>query len=123
MGRRLGFAGVVISEHHGSPDGYLPSPLPMAAAMAAATTTIRITIAAIIAPFHDPLRLAEDIAVVDLLSEGRLSLGSGQRLRRPGIRDVRLSPFGAGRRTTEAIETLRKAWTGEPFEFRGRRRG
>lgn len=115
-----GFAGVGISEHHGSPDGYLPSPLTMAAAMAAVTSNIRITIAAIIAPFHDPLRLAEDIAVVDLLSEGRLSLVLAN-----GYVGREFEMFGCpiserARRTTEAVETLRKAWTGEPFEFRGR---
>ena len=71
---RLGFLIVVLSEHHASEDGYLPSPLTMAAAMAARSQNIRIQIAAIVASFHDPLRLAEDVAVVDLISGGRLDL-------------------------------------------------
>ena len=71
---RLGFVSVVLSEHHGSSDGYLPSPLPLAAAVAARTEQVRIRIAAMVAPFHDPLRVAEDVAVVDLLSEGRVEL-------------------------------------------------
>lgn len=54
----LGFVVVVISEHHSSSDGYLPSPLPMAAAIASRTEHIRIQVAAMIASFHDPLRLA-----------------------------------------------------------------
>ena len=69
---RRGALAVSLSEHHGSEDGYLPSPLVMAAAIAARTTNIAIAINALIAPFHDPLRLAEDIAVVDQLSRGRL---------------------------------------------------
>jgi alkanesulfonate monooxygenase SsuD/methylene tetrahydromethanopterin reductase-like flavin-dependent oxidoreductase (luciferase family) len=116
----LGFVTVVLSEHHGSPDGYLPSPLPMAAAMAARTENVRINIAAMISSFHDPLRLAEDVAVVDLISGGRLDLVLAN-----GYVASEFEMFGAplaGRaaRTTELVETLKKAWTGEPFEYRGR---
>src|SRR6476620_3161215 len=68
---RLGCVSIAVSEHHGSPDGYLPSPIPMLAAMAARTTDVRFMIAALIAPFHDPLRLAEDMVVLDNLSRGR----------------------------------------------------
>src|SRR2546427_8741478 len=69
---RLGFATVVLSEHHGSPDGYLPSPLVLGAAIAARTQHLRLVIAALIAPLHDPIRLAEDIAVLDVVSGGRV---------------------------------------------------
>ena len=117
---RLGFVNIILSEHHGSDDGYLPSPLAMAAAMAARTKQARIQIAALIAPFHDPLRLAEDIAVVDLLSGGRLDLVIANGYV-PGEFDM----FGCEvsdrvRRTVETVATLKQAWTGEPFEFRGR---
>ena len=109
-----------MSEHHGSDDGYLPSPLTMAAAIAARTKQARIQIAALIAPFHDPLRLAEDIAVVDLVSNGRLDLVIANGYV-PGEFDM----FGCElsdrvKRTTETVATLKQAWTGEPFEFRGR---
>jgi alkanesulfonate monooxygenase SsuD/methylene tetrahydromethanopterin reductase-like flavin-dependent oxidoreductase (luciferase family) len=118
---RLGFVVIVISEHHGSPDGYLPSPLAMAAAIAARTERARIQVAALIAPFHDPLRLAEDIAVVDRISGGRLDLVVAN-----GYVPSEFEMFGCpiserARRTTETLETLRRAWTGEPFEHRGRR--
>jgi alkanesulfonate monooxygenase SsuD/methylene tetrahydromethanopterin reductase-like flavin-dependent oxidoreductase (luciferase family) len=73
-GRPLGCLTIVVSEHHGSPDGYLPSPLPMVAAMAARTTNVRFIVAALIAPFYDPLRLAEDMVVLDNLSQGRVDL-------------------------------------------------
>ena len=61
---RLGFAAVILSEHHGSPDGYLPSPLVFGAAVAARTRSLRIQLAALIAPLHDPLPLAEDIPLL-----------------------------------------------------------
>ena len=117
---RLGFVSVTLSEHHGSPDGYLPSPLPMAAAMAARSGRIRITIAAMVAPFHDPLRLAEDAAVVDLLSGGRLEMVITN-----GYVGGEFDMFGVPRRTRaarteETLETLRQAWAGGTFEFRGR---
>ena len=117
---RLGFVIIVLSEHHGSDDGYLPSPLAMAAAIAARTRQARIRIAALIAPFHDPLRVAEDVAVVDLLSNGRLDLvvANGYVPAEFAMFDCELSD--RVRRTTETVTTLKQAWTGEPFEFRGR---
>jgi alkanesulfonate monooxygenase SsuD/methylene tetrahydromethanopterin reductase-like flavin-dependent oxidoreductase (luciferase family) len=116
----LGFVTVVLSEHHGSPDGYLPSPLPMAAAMASRTENMRINIAAMVSSFHDPLRLAEDVAVVDLISGGRLDLvlTNGYVGAEFDMFDMPLS--GRAARTTELVTTLKQAWTGEPFEFRGR---
>ncbi|HVS69566.1 MAG TPA: LLM class flavin-dependent oxidoreductase, partial [Mycobacteriales bacterium] len=71
---RLGCVSLTVSEHHGSPDGYLPSPLPMLAAMAARTTNVRLMVAAVIVPFYDPLRLAEDLIVLDHLSKGRVDV-------------------------------------------------
>ena len=68
----LGFLSVALSEHHGSPDGYLPAPLVMAAAVAARTRTLRIMLSALIVPLYEPLRLAEDLAVLDTLSCGRI---------------------------------------------------
>ncbi|MYI36173.1 MAG: LLM class flavin-dependent oxidoreductase, partial [Acidimicrobiaceae bacterium] len=69
-GDRLGFSSVMISEHHGSPDGYMPSPMVVGGAIAAATQRMRIRIASLIGPLHNPVRLAEDLATLDLLSSG-----------------------------------------------------
>jgi alkanesulfonate monooxygenase SsuD/methylene tetrahydromethanopterin reductase-like flavin-dependent oxidoreductase (luciferase family) len=117
---RNGAVMIGLSEHHGSADGYLPSALTMAAAIAARTSRARIGISAVVAAFHDPLRLAEDAAVVDLISRGRLDL----TIVGGYVRDE-FDMFGVPRseraaRVREAVETLRAAWTGEPFEFRGR---
>jgi len=117
---RLGCISIAVSEHHGSPDGYLPSPVPMVAAMAARTTTVRFTIAALIAPFHDPLRLAEDLIVLDVLSRGRVDLvvAGGYVHEEFALFDVPMSERGA--RVTEAVSVLRAAFAGQPFEYRGR---
>jgi alkanesulfonate monooxygenase SsuD/methylene tetrahydromethanopterin reductase-like flavin-dependent oxidoreductase (luciferase family) len=116
----LGCLTLTVSEHHGSPDGYLPSPLPMLAAMASRTTSSRLMVAALIAPFYEPLRLAEDLAVLDNLSRGRVDL-----IVAGGYVSDEFAMYGIpmkerGQRVTEAVTTLRAALSGEPFEFRGR---
>ena len=117
---RLGFVTCGLSEHHGSADGYLPSPLPVAAAMASRTSNVRLNIAAMVSAFHDPLRLAEDLAVVDILSNGRLDvvITNGYVVSEFDMFGVPMSE--RARRTTEMVKVLKQAWTGEPFEFRGR---
>jgi len=119
-GDRLGCLSIAISEHHGSSDGYLPSPLPMLAAMAARTENVRFMIAALIAPFYEPIRLAEDLVVLDHLSRGRVDL-----IVAGGYVHEEFEMFGVpmgerAKRVTETVATLKAAFTGEPFEFRGR---
>jgi alkanesulfonate monooxygenase SsuD/methylene tetrahydromethanopterin reductase-like flavin-dependent oxidoreductase (luciferase family) len=114
------FDTLVLSEHHGVDDGYLPSPLVMAAAFAGRTKTIPITISALLAPLYDPLRLAEDIAVLDHASGGRVSYVMGL-----GYREEEYAAFdrdwpGRGALIEEVLETLLQAWSGEPFDYRGR---
>ena len=119
-GENNGFDDVWLSEHHFIEDGYLPSLLPAAAAIAARTRRIRIASGVLLMPFHNPVRLAEDIAVVDVISNGRLRLGIGQ-----GYRAEEFDGFGVPRperlgRTLETIEILKRAWTGERFSFDGK---
>lgn len=120
LAERVGFDSAWVSEHHGSGDGYMPSLLPVLGALAAATDRILLGTGVMLAPFHDPLRLAEDAATVDLLSEGRLIVGLGLGWREEEFRmwDI---PIGERvRRTTETVEVLRKAWAGERFSHDGR---
>jgi alkanesulfonate monooxygenase SsuD/methylene tetrahydromethanopterin reductase-like flavin-dependent oxidoreductase (luciferase family) len=111
---------ITVSEHHGSPDGYLPSPIPMVAAMTARTLRSRFMIAALLAPFYDPLRLAEDLAVLDNLSNGRVDVivAAGYVPDEFAMFDVPMRARAS--RVTETVHTLRAAFTGEPFEYRGR---
>ncbi len=116
----LGCASIVISEHHGSPDGYLPSPMVFAAAVAARTRTTRIVLSALIVPLHDPLRAAEDLAILDVISNGRLVLtvGAGYVPSEFAMFDRRLEDRAA--LLEEAVAVFQQAWTGEEFEYRGR---
>ena len=117
---RLGCMTVAVSEHHGSDDGYIPSPLVMLSAMAARTTNVRFMVAALITSFYDPLRLAEDLVVLDNISRGRvdLVLGSGYVPSEFEMYGVPSSERAA--RLKETLQTLQAAFTGEPFEYRGR---
>jgi alkanesulfonate monooxygenase SsuD/methylene tetrahydromethanopterin reductase-like flavin-dependent oxidoreductase (luciferase family) len=117
---RLGLDSIVLSEHHGTPDGYLPSPLTLAAAILGRTPGIPVSIAAVLAPFHDPVRLAEQLAVLDLAAPGRISVVAavGYRTAEFDMAGVERSERGA--LLEETIGVLRSAWTGQPFEHRGR---
>lgn len=119
-GDRNGCVSVILSEHHGSADGYLPSPLPMVAAMAQRTKNVRFTIAALIAPFHDPLRLAEDICVVDNITKGRLDLIVAGGYAREEFEMFGVPMKERPKRVVEAVQTLKAAFSGKPFEYRGR---
>src|SRR5687767_6321323 len=74
-GEELGFDGTWLAEHHFNPYGLVGSPLIAAAAIASATERIRIGTAVLVLPFYNPIRLAEDCALVDQISEGRLDVG------------------------------------------------
>ena len=116
----VGIGGAHLSEHHGSEDGYCPSPLVFASAVAARTTTLPIFISALIAPLHDPLQLAEDLCVLDHISRGRIfPILSG------GYREEEFSAVGKSLKDRkqymdDLVPFLNKAWSGETFEYQGR---
>ncbi|HEX7037806.1 MAG TPA: LLM class flavin-dependent oxidoreductase [Pseudomonadales bacterium] len=120
LAETLGYDDIWLSEHHFMDDGYLPSLLPFAAAVAARTRRVRIGTNVLLMPFHHPIRLAEDCAVVDNLSDGRFVLGPAV-----GYRLEEFDTFGVprshrGRITEEAIEIIQRCWTEEEFDYEGR---
>ena len=109
-----------VSEHHFSADGYLPSLLPMLAAFAAVTERIELGTGVVLAPFHDPIRMAEDFAVVDQLSGGRVIAGFGIAWREEEFREFNIDVSSRVGRTRELVEILRLAWNEDRFDFSGR---
>ncbi|MEU8082738.1 LLM class flavin-dependent oxidoreductase [Micromonospora sp. NPDC049101] len=105
-----GVGGLWFTEHHLFADGYLPQPLTFAAAAAARTRRARIGTAVVVAPLHHPVEIAEQAAVVDLISGGRLELGLGAGYRRP---EYQLYDVDFARRISRAgehIERVRELW-------------
>ena len=115
-----GLSVVALSEHHGVEDGFLPAPVTMAAAIAGRTRTIPISIAAVLLPLHDPIRLAEELAVLSLASGGRVSFIGGVGYRAEEFEMAGVDKKQRGKLLEEYVGVLRQAWTGEPFEWRGR---
>jgi len=115
-----GLQAISLEEHHGAENGWSPSPLLMAGMIVAKTETLGVSISALLLPLHDPLRVAEDSATIDIVSNGRFDLGVGA-----GYRVGEFRGFGIARRTrdermAEAIEVLRRSFAGERFTFHGK---
>lgn len=115
----IGFDSVWFSEHHF--DGLCPSPAVMAAAAAMRTKRVRLSSIVALAPLYHPLRLAEEAAMVSVLSEGRYDLGIGM-----GYSEKEFAAFGVDMRhrpslMEDTVDFVRRAWTGEPFAFEGKR--
>lgn len=117
----LGFNAVGLGEHHCSPDGYNPSPLNLAAAMGARSKQITLRTTVLLAPLYDPIKLAEDAAVTHLATGGRLELGIGGGYRPSEFESLGRKLEDRWQAIGETIHVLRQAWTGEPFEWQGRR--
>jgi alkanesulfonate monooxygenase SsuD/methylene tetrahydromethanopterin reductase-like flavin-dependent oxidoreductase (luciferase family) len=114
-----GFAIVNVEEHHDVTIGWLSSPLPMAAAIAARTKRVQIRGSAVLVTLYDPVRLAEEMALLDVISRGRFVLCAGQGYR-PSEYHMLDRDFAARGQTMDfVIETLLKAWGGQPFDYRG----
>ena len=117
----LGLDLVWFTEHHFVDDGYLPAWIPAASAAASRTRRVRFSSDICLLPFTHPVRLAEDLAVLDNLSNGRVEIGVGM-----GYAPHEFAAFGipVSRRVSlmeEGLEILTRAFTGERFSFQGKR--
>src|SRR5580704_15899446 len=118
---RLGLDLVWFTEHHFLDDGYLPSWVPMAGAIAARTKRVRLSSDVCLLPFNHPVRLAEDLAVLDNISNGRIEVGVGMGYAPHEFRGFGLPVARRVSLTNEALEVLVLAFTGETFSFEGKR--
>src|SRR5207249_1202904 len=106
--------------HHGSDDGYLPTPFLMAAAAGACTKRIAIVLGAVILPLHDPVEVAEQIAVADLITGGRLHVVLAGGYSPKEFKAFNVSLGDRARRMDEGFEIILRALSGERFEHNGR---
>lgn len=116
----LGLDYLWLPEHHFSPDGYAPSPNVVAAALTQRTSRIRIAHGIAVLPYYHPVRMAEDVALLDILSNGRFEPGLGI-----GWRAEEFAAFGIdvrqrGSRTDESLEIMTRLWAGERVTFHGK---
>ncbi len=121
LAEAVGFDSVWLSEHHFLEDGYCSSPLVMAAAMAAVTERVRIGTGAFILPLHNPVRIAEDAATVDLISNGRFDLGVAIGYRKEEFEGFGLDIGQRPSRIEEGLEIIQKCWSEGPFVYEGKR--
>ncbi len=116
---RLGYDGVGFNEHHCSPYGLMNSPNLMASAAAQRTKKLKLLIYGNLLPLHEPLRLAEELAMLDCLSEGRIISGFARGI--PREYQVHNVPLSESReRFEEAYEIVTRAWTEDVFSYSGK---
>jgi len=116
----LGFDQVWLTEHHFIDYGLAVDPATLAAAATSRTRRVRIGLAAFILPFHHPLRLAEQCALLDILSNGRLDVGIGRGNRPAEFAGYNVPQEESRERFDEAVEIILRAWTEERFSYEGR---
>src|SRR5882724_4726005 len=116
----LGYTSVWIAEHHFNDYGLCPSPPVLASFVAARTTTLRLGMGVSLLPLHHPVDLAEQLAVLDVVSEGRLDVGIGRGGTLQDYQTFQSDRGDSRARVEEGIALMRESWGGAPFDFRGR---
>jgi len=114
-----GFSAVTLSEHHGV--DFISAPTVLAGLVLGATRNVRVMVSALLVPLHDPVRLAEQVATLDLASGGRFTFVAGLGYKTEEFEMAGVDRRQRGELTEEYLGLLRTAWRGEPFEWRGRR--
>lgn len=119
LAEEVGFDGLFVPEHHMMPDGYNPAPIVTCAAIAARTTRVDVGTTVFLLPFYNPIQVAEQAAMVDVLSGGRMILGCGIGNFEPEFALYGLEKKGQGRRFEEALDLVQRAWAGEDIDHDG----
>ncbi|MEX2480253.1 MAG: LLM class flavin-dependent oxidoreductase [Gammaproteobacteria bacterium] len=117
---QVGFDGFYFTEHHQQEDGYLPAPVLMAGMIGMRTKRIKVGTCVLLAPLYHPVRLAEDIAVVDQATKGRMVAAVGIAYQPHDFDAFGVPIKQRAKRTEECVEVLRHAWTGEAFSYPSR---
>ncbi len=120
FGDSIGVTSINLMEHHGSEDGYLPQPFLLGSAMAAVTKNVRFTLGAVLLPLHDPVVVAEQIAIIDLISGGRVRVIFGAGYVPSEFAMFQTSVKDRAKRLDAGIEIILRALRGERFEKDGR---
>jgi alkanesulfonate monooxygenase SsuD/methylene tetrahydromethanopterin reductase-like flavin-dependent oxidoreductase (luciferase family) len=113
-----GFSAITVSEHHGV--DFISAPLTLAGLLLGSTRRASVMVNALLVPLHDPVRLAEEIATLDVTSGGRITCVAGLAYRREEFEMAGVDRRRRGALVEEYVEVMLKAWTGQPFEWRGR---
>jgi alkanesulfonate monooxygenase SsuD/methylene tetrahydromethanopterin reductase-like flavin-dependent oxidoreductase (luciferase family) len=116
----LGASSFWVAEHHFHEYGIVPNPAVILGAMSRVTKRIRLGPAVSVLTFHNPLLVAEEYAMVDLLTDGRLNFGAGSGYLRHEFEHFRVSLDEKRERAEEALRVVLQAWMGEPVYFSGR---
>jgi len=112
----IGIGSVHVMEHHASEDGYLPAPFVLGGGVAARTSRARVTLGAVILPLHDPVKIAEQIAVLDLMSGGRLEVIIGAGYVPSEFARFKVSLRDRARLLDQGIDIILRSLKGERFE-------
>jgi alkanesulfonate monooxygenase SsuD/methylene tetrahydromethanopterin reductase-like flavin-dependent oxidoreductase (luciferase family) len=120
LAEEVGFDGLFVPEHHMMPDGYNPAPLVTCAAIAARTTRVDVGTTVFLLPFYNPIQVAEQAAMVDVISGGRMILGCGIGNFEPEFALYGLEKKQQGSRFEEALDLVQRAWAGEDIDHQGR---
>ncbi len=119
-GEENGCLTAMVSEHHCASDGYLPSPMLMATAIASRTRTLPISVAALLLNLYDPIKLAEDMTVLDILSGGRVGYVVGLGYREAEFAMFGVDPAQRAQVMDDKLGALLQALRGDPFDYQGR---
>lgn len=120
LGESLGFDSVWLEEHHGVKDHYWPSPLMGLAGAATRTRRLLLGTDVLILPFYHPVRVAEDAAMLDVMSGGRLILGAAIGYKPDEFALYQAPMQRRGARLEEAVTLIRQLWSGESVDFHGK---